>query len=100
MNGQCGIEERMNVGELKDLLNQFTDDTPVILSSDGEGNSFSPLYEGGEHLYDPNSRYYIEEVYITNEELDEILAGPNKSGYSEEDRAPEGSVPALVLWPS
>jgi hypothetical protein len=92
----------MNVGELKDLLNQFTDDTPVILSSDEEGNNFSPLYGGEEHLYDPDathSPYYIEQVYMTNEELDEILAGPNKSHYSEEDRAPEGSISALVLWP-
>lgn len=90
----------MNVGELKDLLNQFTDDTPVILSSDGEGNSFSPLYEGGEYLYDPKYRYYIEQIYPTNEALNEILAGPNKNHYCEEDRAPEGSVLALVLWPS
>lgn len=90
----------MNVGELKDLLNQFTDDTPVLLSSDGEGNSYSPLYQGGEHLYDPDFRYYIDHVYMTNEELDEILAGTNKYGYCEDDRAPEGSVSALVLWPA
>lgn len=90
----------MNVGELKDLLSQFPDNIPVLLSSDSEGNSYSPLSDGAEHLYDPRSRYYIEQVYMTNAELDEILASDNKYGYSEEDRAPEGSISAVVLWPN
>jgi hypothetical protein len=31
------------VGELREKLKQFPDDTPVIMSSDAEGNSYSPL---------------------------------------------------------
>ncbi len=42
-------ERKLTVGDLKKLLNQFkkeetlTDDTEVWLSSDEEGNSYSPL---------------------------------------------------------
>lgn len=34
----------MKVKELKKILNKYPDDLPIVLSSDGEGNSFSLLY--------------------------------------------------------
>lgn len=87
----------MTVGELKNLLAQFNDDAPVILSIDGEGNGYSFLSDGAEYLYDPSDRRYIEQVWMTHEELDVEITKEN--GYTEEDRALEGAVSAVVLWP-
>lgn len=94
----------MTVGELRKFLKQFPQDIPVILSRDPEGNGYSMLADGGLSLYDSEERpYYIEQIYLTHEELDAEIAkdkANNKQwGYSEEDRAPEGAVPAVVLWP-
>lgn len=91
----------MNVGELVKLLAQFSDDTPVILSADSEGNSYSPLADGDECLYEayePHS-WYMERIYLTHAQLDEYLNSDNTHGYTEEDRAPEDAILALVLWP-
>lgn len=90
----------MTVGELREFLEQFPQDIPVIMSSDGEGNSYSMMAGGGISLYDPEDKpYYIEQIYLTHEELDEEIAKDKAWGYTEEDRAPEGAVPALVIWP-
>jgi hypothetical protein len=35
----------MTVKELKEILNNADDNDLVVLSRDGEGNSYSPLYD-------------------------------------------------------
>lgn len=35
----------LTVGDLKQLLDTLPDELPVVISSDAEGNSFSPLIE-------------------------------------------------------
>lgn len=87
----------MNVGELIERLSAYPKNTPILLSTDEEGNGFNLLSNVEEHLYDP-SEYYTDQIYPTHQQLDELIA-VNKYGYTEEDRAPENSVPVLVLWP-
>lgn len=79
----------MNVKELREALSNYPDDMLVVLSSDEEGNGFNQLYDVAESMYtawDGGQTYVMEEYIGTN-------------GYTEEDRAPTGAVPVLVLWP-
>lgn len=71
----------MKVKELRELLEELDDDMIVVMSSDGEGNNYSPLYDGGECTYVAETTY-SGEVYDENDE-----------------EAKEG-VDALVLWPT
>lgn len=92
----------MNVGELIGFLSQYSKNTPVLLSSDEEGNSYAFLSDVEEMMYKPDatySPYYIEQIYMTHERLDAVLAENQSLGYTEEDRAPEGAITAIVLWP-
>ncbi|GEM_PF-4550275 len=34
----------MKIRELKKILDSYSDETEIVLSKDGEGNSFSPLF--------------------------------------------------------
>lgn len=44
----------MNVKKLIEYLKAFPDNTEIIISSDAEGNSYSPLVDyGGEYIYAP-----------------------------------------------
>lgn len=74
-------------------LDHLPGDTPVVLSKDSEGNGFSPLAEVETAMYRAESTWSGEH-YMTDEQVD---ADP---GYDDEDRAPEGSVPAVFLWPT
>lgn len=82
----------MNAGELREFLVGYPDDMPVILEKDAEGNGYSPLCAAAEKMYYPTSSW-SGECHPTDEEVDE------GRWYSEEDRAPEGSVRAIVLGP-
>lgn len=82
----------MNVGELKLLLSQFDDETPVVLASDPEGNEYHWLEAygtgfvkaGTTHLY---SIYNPEDIKV-------------EKAIAEEwgDEVPEFE-PVFVLWP-
>jgi hypothetical protein len=61
----------MNVKQLKELLAELDDDTLVVLSSDGEGNSHSPLSGWFNGFYKPDTTWYGE-VYGSQE--DSLLA--------------------------
>lgn len=78
----------MNVGELKKLLNEYSDDLLIIASRDEEGNGFAELYGAGLMMWDNSEG----EVFVMDDQI-------GSDGYTEEDRAPDGSVAALVLWP-
>ena len=84
----------MKVKELKQLLNDYSDNDEVILSSDVEGNNFSPLSNIEDALYVPDSKW-SGVTYIKN--LDDDLIA---QGFSEEDLYDgEDGVNAIVLYP-
>ena len=84
----------MKVKELKDLLSSVDENRVVVMSSDGEGNSYSPL-EGytDEMSYIPDSTWSGETRYTT---FTKELA---KEGYGEEDCANGEGEPCLILYP-
>lgn len=83
----------MTVGELRQFLNSYPDELQVIISTDGEGNNYSPLAGADEALYVAETSWYGE-VYMTNAQVD---GAPNY--YTDEDRAPEDAVGVILLWP-
>jgi hypothetical protein len=81
------------VADLRRALAQYPDDTPVILSSDEEGNSFSPLADATRGMYLLNSSF-AGEHYPTEEDR---LAEENPDEF---DPAPESAVFSVFLWPT
>lgn len=81
-------------GDLVSWLVKFPSDTPVVLSSDSEGNGFSPLSDHEERMYYPECTW-SGETGPTAEQLVEWNENP------EDWRDPneEGAVRAVVLWP-
>jgi hypothetical protein len=47
----------MTKRELLEMLKDVPDDFIIVLSSDGEGNSFSPLIDFSIGLYEPDTSY-------------------------------------------
>ena len=69
----------MKVKQLIKELQKLPADAVVVLSSDGEGNQYSPLADVGEYKYvEQNS--WCGDIYPTDEE--------------------EGGVDAVVFWPT
>tara|TARA_S200002703_G_scaffold108388_1_gene94176 strand:+ start:354 stop:617 length:264 start_codon:yes stop_codon:yes gene_type:complete len=86
----------MKVKELIRLLERCNSEDLVVMSKDGEGNGYSPLYTiDGESRYRPNSTWSGE---IGLRQLDEYY---ESRGYSEEDvMSEEDSQNCVVLWPT
>ena len=78
----------MTVGGLKTALEAFPDDTIVVMAKDGEGNGFSPLYEGTLERYEAESTWSGEVLY-TNDQDDDVDGSESEDG-----------VPAVILWPT
>ena len=77
----------MTVGDLKKWLAKepaTPDDTLIILSSDSEGNSFSPMFCVYSEYYRADSTYSGE------------LVG---NGVEEEDTISNGPVPCVAFFP-
>ncbi len=73
----------MKVSELIELLMDYDDpeeDIEVVIASDGEGNSYSPLSGVG-------SCYYIPDTTWSGSLAD------------EDEEIPEDAKPAIVLYP-
>jgi hypothetical protein len=87
-------EYHMTVGELKTLLSGFPDDYHVVLSSDGEGNNFSPLSAGDPGFYIPESTW-AGEVYM---ELGGAL-GLDETDQKFHNDLPVESANCVILWP-
>lgn len=75
----------MTVKELMELLSAENPRAEVVLSKDGEGNSFSPACDYSVGFYVPESTW-CGEFY------------PEK--YSDEMDEDDKKIPALVLWPT
>jgi hypothetical protein len=76
------IGDTMNIKELKKILSNYPDDFEVVMSSDEEGNSFSPLADFGVGFYVPETTW-SGEVFM-GEDMEE-------EGLSEN---------CIVLWPT
>lgn len=86
----------MTVGELKKELEGVPEDTIVVMSRDGEGNSYSPLYDVND-----NYNYLPDSTYSGEIGLRELTEDDISMGYDEEDLMDdEDAIPALVLWPT
>lgn len=85
----------MTVDELRKELEGADGSCIVVMSSDGEGNSYSPLADvDHEHVYVADSTWSGDIYYPTL--TDEL----RQHGYTDEDvYAGDDAVPARVLWP-
>lgn len=72
------------VGELKEKLAAWSDDTPIMMASDYEGDRFYALASVGSGTVDPT-----EPTYLIDEE--DLAMYPEQYG--------EGYVKCIVLWP-
>ncbi len=64
----------MKVKKLKELLKEYPDDFDVILSSDAEGNSYSPLADAGPGHYEPVNTYSGEWTCYANDDGEHFLS--------------------------
>lgn len=88
----------MTVDELRQFLVDLPDDMIVVMSSDSEGNSYSPL-AGGSTDY----RYLADSTWsgsLVNpddpDDYDDFFYSDDDDYEDYEDE----SVPCLVLWPT
>ena len=87
----------MKVRELIEALNECDPEALVVLSSDGEGNRFSPV-DG----YDDRQVYIPETTWSGSTKFAELTPELEKAGYDEEDCVDEDetdAVPCVILWP-
>jgi hypothetical protein len=86
----------MKVKELIKELEQYDQELEVILSSDEEGNGYSPLSGiEGNLVYEPYSKYRGEiHIDVLTEELKE-------AGFSEEDQYDgDDGIKVIVIYPA
>lgn len=95
----------MKVHELIARLSTVDPNTEVLLSKDGEGNDYRPLDSWGtdyvaQMIKDPSGSY-VRDVELRNtEDLCDLECDGADHEPEPCGKAPEGSVPALVLWPT
>ena len=82
----------MKIKQLLKILQSEDQNREVILSSDAEGNNYSPLYCCNLGNYSPDSKYSGQVG------LEKLTEKDKKNGYTEEDIL-EGK-PAIVLYPT
>ncbi len=82
----------MKVSDLINILSEQDPDAEVVLSSDGEGNSYSPLADYSIGAYDADTTWGGQ---FGASELTEEM---EREGYTKEDLI-EG-VKAVCLWPT
>jgi hypothetical protein len=80
----------LNIKELKELLDQYPDNTPVLIARDEEGNGFN-------HLNDYGFSHYTEDGYEVE------VHHPNDIENYKEEALMDGEdyvepPKALVLW--
>jgi len=83
----------MKVKELIKMLESENQEAIVIMSSDGEGNSFSPLADFGN-----TDTYKADSTYSGEMGFSKLTPELEKEGYGEEDILEDG-VPAIVFYP-
>jgi hypothetical protein len=88
-----GTPSLWTVKALREALEGLPDDTPVVLANSPEGNGYSPVAAVEECLYHADSKY-AGSWYAT----DEMRA--TEGAPEDWEEAPQGSVPAVFLWPA
>ena len=81
----------MKIKQLKGILNKYDDNLEVVISSDGEGNSYDILRSIEKGTFEKEDY----DIRIGLEKLTPELA---EQGYSEDDVLTNGS-PCLILYP-
>lgn len=81
----------MKIGTLIDALKEFDPNLEVVLSSDGEGNSYSPAAEVTPELYIADSTWSGELVSDDPDDYDD--------DEDFEDQR-ECAEPVVVIWPT
>lgn len=84
----------MKVKELLKELEGLPDDMEVVMSRDGEGNSYSPLAQ----VDSENVAYMADCTYSGEVGLLELTDEAREMGYAEDDVI--AGEPAVVLWPT
>jgi hypothetical protein len=89
-----GDHEDGTVGDMISTLVQYPLDHRIVLSSDAEGNDYSPWHSYAERVYVPEYTW-SGAVYATKQQVAE------DDDYTEDDLPPEGeeAFPAVVLYP-
>jgi hypothetical protein len=90
--------EYITVGKMREWMAEAKDSDVVILSTDSEGNDFSPLLEWGARRYQEDTDAHGQTL-PTEEEMAEFRA----QGVDEDDLPEEwphaDTYSAFVLWP-
>lgn len=84
----------MNVKKLRDILSTLPDDMEIILSKDGEGNSFSPLSD-----YSDSSIYFPQTTY-SGVVYDDCWTAEDACMDEGDWKSLLKSPRVLVLWPT
>ena len=84
----------MTVGQLIKKLEKINKRREVVLQIDSEGNGFHKL-EG----VDDNAAYDDDLDYGIEVGVQKLTKELKKQGFGEEDLAPKGSTPCVVLFP-
>jgi hypothetical protein len=84
------------VGDLMDYLATQPRGRTIVMSSDAEGKSYSPLADASEAMYAAETTW-SGEVYVTPEEIAESVA--NDGNWTEEDAAPDDAERVVLLGP-
>lgn len=90
-----GTEGVMTVGKLRNAIAQYPDDMAIVMSSDAEGNKFSPLDRDGvvDGMYVPETTW-SGEIYLTPEAVE-----MGRPAYTDDDLPPDNAVRVLVFYP-
>lgn len=84
----------MKVKDLIKELSKFDGELTIVMSSDSEGNNYSPLDDISIGYYMKESPY-SGEMYYFNELTEEL----RKEGYSEDDLAPINAEKVVIFHP-
>lgn len=80
------------VAELIKVLKEYDDDTLIVMSSDAEGNSYSPLSSFCEGYYAPENTW--SGTFFTDEDIED---DEEEEIFDEEMK--EKAIKCLVIWP-
>lgn len=79
-------DKPITAGQLRTWLNNVPDDTPIVMSSDAEGNNFSPLAEVSPEHYVAESTW---SGFLVHPDDDD----PNGYGIDDAEQV-------IVVWPT
>jgi hypothetical protein len=83
--------ENITVKDFINILSQFDPNRILIMSKDGEGNSYSPLCSAWEASYLPNN------AWCGDIGLEKLTPKDKELGYTDEDVV--NGIPCIVLSP-